>query len=232
MRQGTADAPLSRGSNTATAQSRLLTLRRELDEASAMYTEKHPEILRLKSEIASTEALAKLEASRPPAEREPVLNADPAFRQLLADRDASKLKIRELERASTRASAEISQYQGRVEAAPMIEQQLRSVDREYELEKAQYNALAERHQSALIAEDLERRRAGEQFAVLYPAGLPSKPDWPDVPRLMLFAIALGVVAGGVLAVGREYLDRSVYDARTLQSEFELPVLAEIPRIAQ
>lgn len=231
MRQGAADAPLSRTPN-GNAQERLLGLRRELDQASAMYTEKHPEIQRLKGEIASTEALVKLEASRPAAEREPVLNADPAYRQLLADRDASKLKIRELERASARAQAEISQYQNRVESAPMIEQQLSSLNREYDLEKQQYNTLAERHQSALIAEDLERRRAGEQFTVLYPAGLPAKPDSPDVPRVLLFAIALGVVAGGVLAVGREYLDRSVYDARTLQSEYELPVLAEIPRIAQ
>jgi polysaccharide chain length determinant protein (PEP-CTERM system associated) len=231
MRQGASDAPLSKSTNGNT-QERLIALRRELDQAAAMYTEKHPEIQRLKGEIASTEALVKLEAARPAAEREPVLNADPAFRQLLADRDASKLKIRELERAAARAQAEISQYQSRVEAAPMIEQQLSSLNREYELEKQQYNALAERHQSSLIVEDLERRRAGEQFAVLYPAGLPSKPDSPDVPRLLLFAIALGVVAGGVLAVGREYLDRSVYDARTLQSEYELPVLAEIPRIAQ
>ena len=33
-----------------------------------------------------------------------------------------------------------------------------------------------------------------------------------------------------LAFGREYLDRSVHDARGLRDEFELPVLAEIPRI--
>ena len=31
-------------------------------------------------------------------------------------------------------------------------------------------------------------------------------------------------------VAREYLDRSVHDARGLRDEFELPVLAEIPRI--
>ena len=31
-------------------------------------------------------------------------------------------------------------------------------------------------------------------------------------------------------IGREFIDRSVYDARALQSEFELPVLGEIPTI--
>jgi succinoglycan biosynthesis transport protein ExoP len=229
-RGGASDAPLSKVSGGATAQERLWTLRRELDEASAMYTEKHPEIQRLKNEIASNEALAKQEAARPASEREPALNADPTYRQLVAEVQASRLKIRELERASTRAGGEIAQYTTRVEAAPMVEQQLSALTRELDLEKAQYGALAERYQNALIQEDLERRRAGEQFAVLYPASRAVQTE-PKVLRLLLFAVGLGFVAGAVLAVGREYLDRSVYDARTLQAEFELPVLAEIPRIA-
>ena len=44
------------------------------------------------------------------------------------------------------------------------------------------------------------------------------------------AIAAGVVLGAALVVGREFLDRSVHDARALQTEFEVPVLGEIPRI--
>jgi capsular polysaccharide biosynthesis protein len=46
----------------------------------------------------------------------------------------------------------------------------------------------------------------------------------------MLSVLGGFVVAGALAFGREYLDRSVYDARALQNEFELPVLAEIPRI--
>jgi succinoglycan biosynthesis transport protein ExoP len=230
MRRGAADAPLSRGSGGLSAQERLVTLRRELDAASAMYTEKHPEIQRLKSEIVTATELAKAESTRPAAEREPALNADAGYRQLVAERDTARLRIREFERAAANVSSQIGMYQGRVEAAPMVEQQLSTLNREYELEKQRYGQLAERHQSATVAEDLERRRAGEQFAVLYPAHRPSQPTSPDVLRLMVVALLMGVVAGGVLAFGREYLDRSVYDASALQTEFNLPVLAEIPRI--
>jgi succinoglycan biosynthesis transport protein ExoP len=231
MRRGAAEAPIGRGGTALTAQQRLLTLRRQLDEASGMYTEKHPEIQHLKSEIAAAEALAKEESSRPLAEREPTLNADPTYRQLLAERETSRLRIREYERSVARAGSAIGSYQSRVDSAPMVEQQLSSLNREYELEKHQYNSLAERHQSAVQAEDLERRRAGEQFAILYPAYRPSAPSSPNVPRLMLIATLGGIVLGGLLAFAREYLDRSVHDARALQSQFELPVLAEIPHIA-
>ena len=158
-----------------------------------MYTEKHPEVQRLKAEIASAETLAEADRARPAADREPALNADPTYRQLLAERETSRLSIREHERAIARAQGDIARYEGRVLAAPMIEQQLSSVNREYELEKQQYTSLSERHQSAVLAEDLERRRAGEQFAVLYPAFRPSQPSSPDVPRVLLLATLMGVV---------------------------------------
>ena len=207
MKRGAAEAPLSKAGGAA-SDDRIATLRRQLDEAAAMYTDKHPEIQRLKGEIASAQTLAEAERARPAAEREPALNADPAYRQLLTERETSRLRIREHERALARAEGEIAKYQGRVETAPMVEQQLSSVNREYELEKQQYNGLSERHQAAVLAEDLERRRAGEQFAVLYPAFLPSQPSSPDVPRVLLLAGLLGVLLGAVLVVGREYLDRS------------------------
>jgi len=47
---------------------------------------------------------------------------------------------------------------------------------------------------------------------------------------MAIAIVLGLVLGAGAALGREFLDRAVYDSRALQNEFEVPVLGEIPRI--
>jgi polysaccharide chain length determinant protein (PEP-CTERM system associated) len=231
MKQGAADAPSAKTPGEPTAAERLATLRSQLKEAQTMYTEKHPDIQRLRGDIASAEAAAKLEGSRPASERAPALNRDPVYQRLLADRETSRLRIKELDRVNSRASAEIARYQGRVDSAPMIEQQLSSLTREYDLEKQQYNALAERHQAALIAEDLERRRAGAQFAVLYPAFLPTEPDSPKVFRLMVLAVLAGVALGVALALGREYVDRSVHDARALEQAFDVPVLAEIPRIA-
>ncbi len=230
MKGGTADTGTTVGA-VSTSQQRIAALRKELDDASAMYTEKHPEVQRLKNELATAEAAATAAQSAPAAAREPALAADPAYRQLLAERETVRLRIRDRERAIDRAEGEIAKYQQRVDAAPMVEQQMSSLTREYELEKQLYDTLTARQQQAVLSEDLERRKASEQFAVLYPAGLPTAPSSPDFLRVMLLASVMGVAAGVALTFAREYLDRTVYDARTLQQEFELPVLAEIPRIA-
>ena len=55
--------------------------------------------------------------------------ADPIYRQRLADRDAVRLRINTLRAQSAQASSQIAQYQSRVEAAPMVEQDLASIAR-------------------------------------------------------------------------------------------------------
>jgi succinoglycan biosynthesis transport protein ExoP len=231
MQQG-ADEMVSatRGTPAETAQSRVLTLKRELANAQLTYTDKHPEIVRLRDEIATAEKTAAAERTRPAADRMAILNASPEYRQLLTDRDTAKMRVAELQRQQSGITRQIAQYQGRVEAAPRVEQQLVSLQREYDLERASYGDLTQKRQAALLNEELQRKQGGEQFAVLVPAGLPSDPFKPKPMRVMLMAIAAGLVLGGAFAFGREYLDRSVHDARGLRDEFELPVLAEIPRI--
>ena len=231
MQQGADEAvAATRGTPAETSQSRVLTLRRELADAQLSFTDKHPEIVRLKEEIAIAEKAAAAERARPASDRMAILNANPEYRQLLKDREMTKMRIAEAQRQQEAITTQIGYYQGRVEAAPRVEQQLVSVKREYELERASYGDLTGKRQTALLSEELQRKQGGEQFAVLVPAGLPSEPFKPKPMRVMLMAIAAGLVLGGAFAFGREYLDRSIHDARGLRDEFELPVLAEIPRI--
>jgi capsular polysaccharide biosynthesis protein len=82
----------------------------------------------------------------------------------------------------------------------------------------------------MIAESVERNRSGEQFTILYLVSYPLTSTKPVIWRLMVMAIAGGLVAGATLAFLREYLDRSVHDARALKSEFDLPILGEIAHI--
>jgi uncharacterized protein involved in exopolysaccharide biosynthesis len=112
----------------------------------------------------------------------------------------------------------------------MVEQEMASLTREYEFAKENLKQLSDKRAAAMIQEQVARTRGNERFSVLNGAYLPRSPESPNRPRLLLMALALGFALGGVSAFGREFLDRSIRDARKLQDEFEVPVLAEIPRI--
>ncbi len=234
MRQGADSVPLVRGGTEiqlpSSPEGRVAALERQLADARMTYTEKHPEVIRLQEELKNARAEAAAERSRPESDRVSILKSDPTYRQLLADQEIGRMRVRELQRSETQIRAQISAYQQRVESSPLVEQQLTSLQRDYDLEKKQYEELSARRGAAALSEDLERKQAGERFRVLSPATWPHEPFKPNVLRILLMAMVAGVFLGGVSAVGREFLDRSIYDAHTLQHEYDLPVLGEIARI--
>ena len=214
----------------ASPQQRVIALQRELDLARSKYTPKHPEVQILEDELNTARADAAAIKSQPESARQESLIADPAYQQVAAERQQALLRIRALQRAETQLRADIARYQQRVEAAPMVEQELASMQREYELERENYGKLSERHGTSLVQEQIARTRGGERFSVLNTAYLPHAPESPNRLRILLMALGLGAALGGAMAFGREFLDRSIRDPRKLQDEFDVPVLAEIPRI--
>ena len=213
-----------------TASDRVAILEAQLAAARGMYTEKHPEIQRLDAELKL--ALQEAVAPQPRAniDTKARLQVDPGYRQLLADREMTTSAIRELERGTATVRSQIADYQGRVEAAPMVEQQLASVTREYNLAQEQYNDASAKLTMASMAESVARNRDIERFSMLYPAPLPTEPVSPIPSRIMLIAVAVGLILGAGLALTREFLDPSIHSTRDLADEFDLPVLGEVAHV--
>ena len=233
MKQGAGGAGMTStgAAAIAAAQSRINELNRQLTQyRAAGYTDQHPDIIQTKEEltVAQRELTSARQQTSP--NNNDLLTADASYRQKVQERDQTRLHIATLQRQLTQALSQIASYQARVEAAPLVQEELSTLKQDYELERTRYTDLSTQHQRAVMAEDLARKQGGERFVVLNPAALPTSPDSPDLMRLMLMSVVLGFVLGTAAVVGREFMDRSVHDARVLQNEFEVPVLGEIPRI--
>jgi polysaccharide biosynthesis transport protein len=232
MEQGTSGTALTTSGSAAlqAAQQRLNNLQQELAGARIKYHDTHPEIRILQEEIERAREELKAARSDNAGSARELLQADPAYRQRINDRDQLRARIRSLQQAESSTRARISQFESAVAAAPKVEQDLGSVQRDVDFERARVADLKAKYDEAVVAEDLSRKEEGEHFTVLYAATLPTSPLTPNVPRILLMSLALGLVLGGGLLIGREFVDRSVHDADALQTEFEVPVLGEIPRI--
>jgi hypothetical protein len=138
-----------------------------------------------------------------------------------------------LDIASTRAEirkvqAEMGAYQKRVEDTPKREQELFSIQRDYENLKSLYDSLLKRKLEADIAVSMEKKQKGEQFRVIDPAKTPTYPVDPDVKKILLIVLALGLGAGGGLAYLVEMMDTSYRSPDEIQKELKLPILVSIP----
>ena len=102
------------------------------------------------------------------------------------------------------------------------------LSRDHESTRKHYDSLLARQQQAQIAENLEKRQQGEQFRVLDPARMPTKPSKPKRSMILLAGIGLGLVVGGGALYLAAYFDRAFYDPDDLEQCTALPVLATIP----
>ena len=228
--KNTVDEPGAGGKADAAPETRVATIERELAAARATYTDQHPEVQRLQDELANAKRDAVAVRTQPVADRMARLQRNPAYLQLQGERDMARARITDLERDTTETQGSIARYQARVEAAPMVEQQLKDLQLGYDLEKQQYTDLSNKRHAAIMVANVERERSGERFDVLDAATLPLTPITPLPMRVWLGSILAGLILGAGLTLGREYFDSAIHDERDLRDGFDLPILGSIARL--
>lgn len=207
-------------------QTRINNTKRRLSELQNKYTDNHPDVISAKSELQKL--MAHLNSGNPEIQEEsnsPFENE--IDRQLLA----LNLEIKTLKNEDRVIKGKISDYQSKVELAPKIEQQLTLLTRDYQNTKIIYDELSKKRLAAEQAEVLEAKGQLGQFKVIDPANVPSEPFKPDRPMLLLMGFMLALGLGGGLVFLLEYLDKSFYSVKDLETYLGLPVLASIPLVS-
>jgi len=72
---------------------------------------------------------------------------------------------------------------------------------------------------------------GEHFQMIDPPSLPMKPDFPNRLKFCAIGLGIGIVLGGAIAGGTEYLDDRLYNEKALKELLPVSVISEIPAIA-
>jgi polysaccharide chain length determinant protein (PEP-CTERM system associated) len=226
-------------------------LRNQLADLQTKYTEKHPDIMIVKKRIAELEA--KIEKDKPGKKSEESvtvtelpgpqtetkkekkdgkseLRLNPRYKEMESQLIANGLEIQRLREEEGKVKAQINSYRGRVENTPVREQEMTLIARDYQNTKESYQTLLKKSQEAQQAENLERRQKGEQFKVIDPGRIPEKPFRPDIPKILIFGLLLGMGSGFGLAFFREQMDHSFRDAEDLEATLGFKVLTNIPKI--
>lgn len=213
----------------ASLYGQLMAKKADLADLESRYTDKYPDVIRLRREIADIEGELQ-SAGGDGALDETILSLDPVYQELRGQLDLLELEIKTLRSELARIDREIAVYQRRVEQTPMREQQLMTLTRDYENIKDNYNSLLNKKLNAEIAENLELRRKSEQFRILDPASYSEHPFSPNRKRIMALGLILGLGLGVGAAFFVEYADRTFRDVNDVKETLMLPVLTVIPYI--
>ena len=223
--------------------------RKKLEELSQKYTPLYPAVVQARLELEQLEArIAKLRQAAKKADGTSAKGAtapsssqsmpdlqnsswDSAESQRLRDQVATiDLEVVALKRESANASHTIDQIQKKVERLPQREQEMIALMRGYENIKKSHEELLAKKLQSQISQKLEEKQKGEQFKVLDPADLPTKPFKPDRLKVLGLALMASLVIGAGGAIGLEVLDPTLRGSKDFKSFFDLPILAVLPVI--
>jgi len=211
----------------AAGPDQLTNLRNQLASLEARYTPNHPDIIRLKETIAKLEAQQKAEPSES-SPRRVSLETQRLMQTLRRQVIDVELEIKGLKNQIAETQSQVRLYQKRVEDTPKREQELLSLNRDYENIKSLYNSLLNKQLEAGIAVSMEKKQKGEQFRIIDPAQLPQRPIKPDMRKILLMTLVIGLGLGGGLAYMVEMFDTSYKSPDEVEKELELPILVSMP----
>jgi polysaccharide chain length determinant protein (PEP-CTERM system associated) len=206
-------------------------LKKQLAVLLAHYTPKHPDVVKLEGQITELKK-RQLESQRRDAtsDNRSTGSTTPQAQQLHAKIRQDEISISDLTKRQTQIQEQIHALQARVQASPVVEQQLKELTRSYQAALDFYNELLKKRQNSAMATDLEQQQESERFKILDP---PSFPDKPSFPNKTLFTGG-GFAAGLAIGLGALYLiafnDKSLHTVRDVEKCLKLPVLTLIPAL--
>jgi succinoglycan biosynthesis transport protein ExoP len=215
-------------------------LKAQLADLTSHYTDKHPDVRKIKEQIARVESTRERviadmnnRANNPSPAPAATTSLDPKSAPMLemeSQLKANRLEIANREAGIKDEQSKINQYQARLNMAPVMEQQFADITRDYDQSKTDYESLLAKKNQSEMSTDLEKTQQGERFRMLDPPNLPVRPYKPN--RLMLCGagLAVGLVLGGGFAFGQEKLSGKIYSEREIKKLVPFEVIAEIPPI--
>jgi len=219
-------------------------LRAQLADLSSHYTARHPDVRKVKEQIAEIERI-KHQNEADPASKAPDSQVDSSSNspktygdvrdispllELQSQLKANQIEIANRQRSIQDLQAKIGEYQARLNQAPVREQEFSELNRGYDQSRADYDSLLKKKNDSELATSLELRQQGEHFQVVDPPGLPVKPYSPNRLKLSAIGLVVGIILGATLTAGKELMDDRIYSDKEFQKLAPVTVVAEIPKI--
>jgi len=210
---------------------RIVALQRKLDELLLTYTDEHPDVSEVKNSLQELELIKKAEFETAKAERSPALH-NPVNQQIQmalgeVEANIAAIKVRQKE-----YKKRVKNLQKHIETLPEVEAELQALNRDYNINRENYDSLVSRREAAKMGAAVEQTGEQVKIKVIEPPRIPAIPSGPN--RLMLFSavLLLAIGAGAGVAFLLSQIRQVFYNQTSLRDVLGFPVLGTVSFSAQ
>ncbi|MEM6579644.1 MAG: XrtA system polysaccharide chain length determinant [Pseudomonadota bacterium] len=214
---------------------RIQALQSQVDSLLTKYTERHPEVRQIRGLIAQLEEEKELEIAALQesdlAGSSLGLSSSPIYqgmRSMLTQTDAmvASLRVR-----VTEFENRVQDLTNKVNNVPVIEAELKQLDRDYQVVSSKHQELLSRRETAKMGEEVEQTASDVTFRVIDPPFVPSKPGEPNKLLLNSLVLVLALGAGAAVALLMSLVRPVVVDQQSLVKLAGMPLLGSVTLIS-
>jgi len=211
--------------------SRIQEAQAKLDELLLKYTDRHPDVIAARATLDElkkrrTVELESLRRGDAGAVASSGAGNNPVYQNIQLDLNKEDVDIAALRRELAQHQGTVAELRQRLNSAPQVEAEFQQLNRDYDVNKAQYTALLESYQKARLGERADN--AGSvRFEVVLPPTAPVAPVSPKRSVLLgvIWIAAMG--AGLAVAYAMSLIKPIVSSVRTVNELTGFPVLGVV-----
>ncbi len=228
---GTEKTPNVDFKQTLPAWHKMQLRQKELDTLLLRYSDKYPDVIRLKNEIKEyeKELAGEVTKARPVSSQAEAIQ-NPLRRVIAEQIEGLQSSMNAIQMTNAELKKAIAVRQQRIENTPLRAIELSKVTRTYNITLRKYQDLLAKGLESQLSENLEKKQKGEQFQVIDPANLPLAPVRPNRPLILLGGLLAGILGGFGIVFLLDTFDRSFRSSDDVNGFVDLPVLATLPAI--
>jgi polysaccharide chain length determinant protein (PEP-CTERM system associated) len=225
VRAAASAAPTGLGGDIA---SRIRDTQARLDDLLLRFTDKHPDVIALRATLEELkqrqqdEITAARHGDQGAAARTG-LSANPVYQSIQLQSNQADVDIAALRADVADHEHRIAELKGLMGSAPEVEAELSKLNRDYDVTRAQYQALLDRLQRARLSEDADATGI-VRFEVVDPPAAGVLPIGPPRGLMIVAALIVSLGLGAALTVLLHLLNPVFVSARQLHQVTGLPVV--------
>ena len=209
--------------NLATPEidSRLTSLRSNLDALLQRFTDAHPDVVNTRRMIRELEDQRKKEVAelQKQAESNPqvMVDSDPVLSDMSRVLSQSDVQVASLRARVAEYESRARRAQEQMKLAPQMEAELAQLNRDYEINRKNYEDLVARRESIAMSGQLESASSLADFRVIDPPRANPRPVAPNRALLMPLALLAALGAGLGVAFLMSQVRPVFFEASTLRT---------------
>jgi polysaccharide chain length determinant protein (PEP-CTERM system associated) len=229
-----AEQMASRVEGGQSLQKQLSERQAELSSLQSKYTVDHPDMIKLKADIADLEekiASSGNQSSASASNSGAVAPTTPEIETLRAQVHQYDSMVKGKAAEQRNIQAKINKYEGRMQLSPGVEEQYKQLTRDYQSASDFYNGLLKKRSESAMASEINHQKDSGEFRVLDAANLPVNPSFPNPLYFVLGGLGVGLFLGLGLMILGEARDKTLRTEEDVEFFLQLPTLVNIPPVA-